>query len=250
MDSQIFLRNQSLNNIPDKKITEKLLQIAKNCNICSNRDLKNQDLSDGLCNKCSIYYIAYNRYAEANIPVEYWDLKMEKDFYGYPLLLDKYKEIVSDLNFAYVNGISICFAGFHGCGKTLTVTNILKKAAQKGYNCLYSNLSDIVNVLIYDDNKFASRRELIMVDFLAIDEFDSRFIPTDNAAELYARTLESIFRTRSQNKLPTFMCTNSPNIIETFKGPLKDSIDSLMNGYVKIFPVLGEDFRSKNKGSK
>jgi DNA replication protein DnaC len=84
-----------------------------------------------------------------------------------------------------------------------------------------------------------------MVDFLVIDEFDSRFIQSDNAADLYARTLEGIFRTRSQNKIPTLMCTNSPNIIETFNGSLKNSVDSLFNGYLNIFPVFGEDYRKK-----
>lgn len=128
---------------------------------------------------------------------------------------------------------------------TMTSTCILKKACQKGYNCLYTTLSDVVNVLTNPDSeeKFLARKELTMVDFLVLDEFDNRFISSDSAADLYARILESIFRTRSQNKLPTIMCTNSPNILETFTGPLKQSLDSLMKGYMKVFPVLGEDFR-------
>jgi hypothetical protein len=68
---------------------------------------------------------------------------------------------------------------------------------------------------------------------------------SENAADLYARTLESIFRTRSANKQPTLMCTNSPNVVESFHGPLKASINSLMKGYIKVFPVLGEDIRTR-----
>ncbi len=42
------------------------------------------------------------------------------------------------------------------------------------------------------------------------------------------------------------MCTNSPNIVEAFTGPLKTSIESLVNGYLKIFKVMpGNDFRKK-----
>lgn len=132
---------------------------------------------------------------------------------------------------------------------TMTATAILKKASQKGYSCLYTTLSDIVSVLTQGsgEDKFLSRRELALVDFLVIDEFDSRFMPSENAADLYARSLESVFRTRSQNKLPTLMCTNSPNIRETFTGPLKASIGSLMSGYLPIFPVLGDDFRDKKE---
>src|SRR5208282_5834834 len=131
-----------------------------------------------------------------------------------------------------------------------TATCILKKAAAKGYSCLYTNLSDIVSVMTQGsgEDKFLSRRELVLVDFLVIDEFDPRFMASDNAADLYARTLEGVFRARSQNKLPTLMCTNSPNVVESFNGPLRASIDSLMKGYLKVFPVLGEDFRKR--GSK
>lgn len=135
---------------------------------------------------------------------------------------------------------------------TMTTACILKKASEKGYTCLYTTLSDIVSTLTVAgaEDKHLSRKELVMVDFLVIDEFDSRFMPSDNAADLYARTLENVFRTRSQNKLPTLMCTNSPNVVESFNGQLKQSIGSLMSGYIKPFPVFGEDFRKKQGEAK
>jgi hypothetical protein len=232
MNTQDFLRSKALNNIPTRKLQDIVLSIES-----SNEEL----------NKKNIKLIAINRYAESNIPIEYWNLKMEKDFHGNENLLNKYMEYTSDLKSSYLNGSSICFAGGHGLGKTFTITSILKKASNKGFSCLYTTLSDIVNVLTSAsaEDKFLSRRELTLVDFLAIDEFDSRFMQNDNAADLYARTLENIFRTRSQNKLPTLMCTNSPNVVESFNGPLKASIDSLMKGYLKVFPVFGEDYRKK-----
>jgi DNA replication protein DnaC len=232
MDYQDFSRSLALNNIPKKKLLECLSSVET-----SEDDPKAK----------AIKQIAINRYAESNIPIEYWSLKMEKDFHGDPRLLVKYNEYISDLKTSYINGVSVCLAGGHGLGKTMTVTCILKKACQKGYSCLYSTLSDIVTVVTQasGEDRFLARRELALVDFLVIDEFDSRFMPSENAADLYARSLESVFRARSQNKQPTLMCTNSPNIVETFTGPLKQSIDSLMKGYLKIFPVLGEDFRKK-----
>jgi len=233
MDNLDFSRSRALNNIPSKKLTE-ALGAVKN----SQDDLSTQ----------SIKLIAINRYAESNIPIEYWTLKMERDFVGDPRLKAKYDEYVADLKSSYINGNSLCFSGLHGVGKTMTATCILKKASQKGYSCLYTTLSDIVNVLTQagSEDKFLAKRELVLVDFLVIDEFDSRFMPSENAADLYARSLEGTFRTRSQNKLPTIMCTNSPNIIESFTGPLKASIDSLMKGYMKTFVVnIGEDIRKK-----
>jgi DNA replication protein DnaC len=233
MEPLDFSRSTSLNNVPKKKLLEVLSTIENGQDSIQDKHIK---------------LLAINRYAESNIPVEYWTLKMDRDFVGDPRLLEKYNEYVSDLKKSYVSGASICFAGSHGLGKTMTVTCILKKASQKGYSCLYTTLSDIVSVLtnnLSNEEKYLARKELVMVDFLVIDEFDSRFMPSENAADLYARSLESVFRTRSQNKLPTLMCTNSPNVVESFNGPLKSSIDSLMKGYLKVFPVFGEDFRKK-----
>lgn len=232
MDIQDFSRSRALNSIPSKKLSATIEAIE---NSGDTPEIK------------ALRLTALNRYAESNIPIEYWGLKMEKDFIGDPRLKQRYEEYTADLKASYNNGSSICFAGGHGLGKTMTATCILKKACQKGYICLYTNLSDIVSVLTAGsgEDKFLARRELVLVDFLVIDEFDSRFMPSENAADLYARSLESVFRTRSQNKLPTIMCTNSPNVVESFSGQLKASISSLMSGHLKIFPVFGEDVRKK-----
>jgi DNA replication protein DnaC len=232
MEPLDFTRSQALNNIPSKKLQDRLAEVQAGGDPL---DVKN------------IKLIAYNRYAESNIPIEYWDLKMEKDFVGDPRLKTKYDEYVADLNKSYQTASSFCLAGGHGVGKTMTMTCILKKASQKGYSCLYTTLGDIVTVLTSapGEDRFLARQELIKVNFLVIDEFDPRFMASENAADLYARTLESVFRTRSSNKQPTLMCTNSPNVVESFGGALKASIGSLMKGYTKIFPVLGEDIRQR-----
>jgi DNA replication protein DnaC len=174
---------------------------------------------------------------------------METHFKGEEVLLKKYYEITKDLSLFYRSGSAVCFAGTHGVGKTMTTTCILKKAAQKNFLCLYTTLSDIVSALTLGSNedKFSARKELMVIDYLAIDEFDPRFMPSESAADLFGRSLENVFRARSQNKLPTIMCTNSPNVVESFSGPIRQSIESLMKGYVKIVPVIGTDFRKIKK---
>jgi DNA replication protein DnaC len=229
-----FVRCAALNNIPAKKLQDKLTSVQEGS---ETQDIKNLKL------------IAYNRYYEANIPMLYWDLKMEKDFVGDPRLKIKYDEYVSDIKNSYITGKSLCLAGQHGVGKTFFSTCTLKKVSQKGYSALYVEMSNIISVLIQGNNedKFSAKRELMMVDFLVIDELDPRFFATDNAADLYARSLEGIFRARSSNKLPTLICTNSPNMVESFTGALKASLDSLMKGYMEFFPVLGTDHRKVAK---
>ncbi len=187
---------------------------------------------------------AYNRYSESNIPLEYWDLKVDDSFAGPKELKEVFNFIVSDIDNFYRSGSSLCFAGSHGIGKTLSAINVLKLASHKNYNCLYTTLSDIVSTLTTASNedKFIARKELMMIDFLVIDEFDPRFMQTESAADLFGVMLENIFRTRSQNKLPTIMCTNSPNPVESFTGSIKQSISSLM-AKVQVVSLIGQDFR-------
>jgi DNA replication protein DnaC len=190
--------------------------------------------------------IAINRYTESNVPIEYWTLKMDRDFKGDPRLLAKYNEYTQDLKASYINGSSICFAGTHGVGKTMAMTCILKKASQKGYSCLYTSLSDIVNVLTMGsgEDKYLAKRELALVDFLVIDEIDTRFFnQSDMSKELFGRTFEGVLRTRLQNKLPMLLATNSPNIKENFVSFFKVSLTSLLSK-VEIFSIMpGNDFR-------
>jgi DNA replication protein DnaC len=231
MEQLNFTRSLALNNIPAKKLQDIISSIQSN----------NETLEIKATRMTAI-----NRYAESNIPIEYWSLNM-KDFAGDIRLKQKYEEYVIDIKQSYLDGNSLCLAGQHGVGKSFVSTTILKKACHKGYSCLYSDLSSVVSVLTTasSEDKYLARKELCMVDFLVIDEVDPRFVATEQASDLFARSLEGIFRTRSSNKLPTIICTNSPNIVETFKGALKVSLDSLFSGYMEMFIVMGDDFRKK-----
>jgi len=233
MEASDFTRSMSLNNIPAKKLQDAIDTIQSSSDTTEIKALK---------------VTAILRYAESSIPIEYWNFRMDKDFVGDPRLKQKYDEYILDVRQSYISGKSICFAGAHGVGKSTISTCILKKVVQKGYSALYTTCSDIVSVLTQAPNeeKFIARRELVMVDFLVLDELDSRFWATEYAADLYARSLEGVFRTRSQNKLPTLICTNSPNMLESFTGALKASLESLMRGNMEFFVVLGTDHR-KNK---
>ena len=224
------IRSKSLNNIPIKQVNEKITNVLKNCEICSKRNNNN---IDGTCAKCSIIIIAYNRYMESNIPIEYWPLKMNtSDFKGDIKLFNWYQNYVLDLKQSYISGSSFCLAGNHGVGKTMALCCLLKTACQKGFSCLYSDLSSIVAALIQApmEDKYIARKELISVDFLICDESDVRFFnQSDAASDLFGRSFESIIRTRLQNKLPIILATNSTNFKEGFHSLFKDSIGSIMN---------------------
>lgn len=226
-----LIRSKALNNIPSKKWNLLINSIEQSTDTPQNKATK---------------ITAINRYAESNIPIEYWSLNM-KDFTGDPRLKAKYEEYTGDITNSFITGKSILFAGQHGIGKTYITTSILKKACHKNFSALYINLSNIIDMLVGapQEEKFIAKKELTMVDFLVIDEVDPRFI-TFEASDLFARSLESVFRIRAQNKLPILLCTNSTNVVESFNGSLKESLDSLMKGYLEVFPVFGTDFRKRN----
>lgn len=240
-------RSIGLSSIPERKKLDILKDIIGNCSVCSKNP--RAKINGGACKECSLKTEYIRRYADANIPILYWNLEMDSDFVGFPGLKIKYQEITKDLKSAYKNGIAVCFAGSHGVGKTLTVCNILKRAVENDFSSLYVNLGDIIAILLNSndlEDKTLARRELLMVDFLVIDEFDARYMSSDKSSDLFGKILEEIFRTRSQNKLPTLMCTNTIDVVKSFNGPIKESIQSLMNT-VELFPVLGKDQRMVKK---
>jgi len=240
-----LIRSGCFSSIPERKKNQVLLSTLKACEKCSIEE--NITLSNA-CTRCGAINTAMRRFEEANIPLRYWRISMENDFYGDSTLLNLYKETTGDLNKAYDEGLTFCLAGSHGVGKSMTITSILKKAAVKGFTCLYTTLSDIVTVTVSapNEDKFYARKELLSVDFLAIDEFDPRHMSTGASSDLFGKTLEDVLRKRVENQLPLFLCTNSTNVVESFEGPIKHSIQSLMN-YARIIPVLGKDFRKGGK---
>lgn len=140
--SHPILRSEVLQTIPPKKVTRALIETLKECKECSVSGVK----LNGACQVCRLKNTAKQRYAASNIPIAYWNLEMTRDFTGDSILLDKYNEITSDLSKAYDEGICLCFAGGHGTGKTTLCTNILKRASEKDYSCLYVTLTDIVEL--------------------------------------------------------------------------------------------------------
>ena len=226
------IRCQALRNVPEAKLRIHLERIENDPGL----EEKNKH----------VLKQAYVRYYGANIPVIYWNKEMTRDFKGDPQLLKVYTDIAQNIDKVFADGISLCFAGSFGLGKTLACTNILKRATEKGLTALYVTLNDIISATTSDE-KFLARQELLNTHFLVIDEFDPRYIANAQVSDFFGRVLEDVLRSRTQNNLPLFLCTNSPNVLESFQGSLKQSIGSLMN-HVKMVPVLGKDYRSIVKG--
>jgi DNA replication protein DnaC len=226
-------------NIPERKLEDALDEIRAHLS----------DQNGVLTKEGAILAEAIHKYYLANIPVDYWWREMQ-GWEGPPNLLRYYEEVVKDIKASFKEGKRARFAGKHGIGKTMAACCILKRVVEPGnYSALYVNLTDIIHVMLTSDSedKASGREILLNVDFLVIDELDTRFMGSENAADLFGRILEPIMRTRIQNRMPLFFCTNSSKVEESFSGPLQASIESLMN-VVKLVPVIGgQDAREKIK---
>jgi DNA replication protein DnaC len=216
-------------NIPRKKLDDAIDDIIS---VHSNNGILT---SDG-----AMLVEMFQRYYNANIPVDYWWRDMH-DFIGPKILKNYYNSITLDIKKSFKEGQSARFAGSHGTGKTITVSSILKRVVESNkYSALYVNLTDIIHIMLNTDSetKNTARSMLLSEDFVVIDELDTRFMGSENAADLFGRILEPIMRTRIQNRMPLFFCTNSIKIEGSFSGPLQASIESLFN-LVRFIPVIG-----------
>jgi len=183
---------------------------------------------------------------DAKIPVGYWFLKMD-DFSGSPRLGEVIREYISNIKQNYIEGNSICLAGNQGTGKTMSSICILKAALHAGFSAYYITASDMLAELT-SEYSLSTRNTLRDVDFLVIDETDSRFFNTEAQKELFSRIYESVFRSRAHNTMPTIICTNeTQSILNVFTGAGRQSIDSLNRQYLKIYPVAGKDYRKRNE---
>lgn len=233
MTTQQFSDNPFF-SIPQRKIDLAIEDINR-------LHLKNGKLSP----EGAILLDAIYKYAYANIPVDYWWREMD-NFQGSKSLVNVYDIVTNDIKQYYKLGTNYCFSSAHGLGKTFVTSCILKRVVENDYTALYVNLVDIINILAnYETDKnlkSEARQYLQDVDFLVIDEFDSRFMGSDNASDLFGRIFEPIVRFRIQNALPTILCTNNTNLNEMFNAALQQSFNSLLKKF-KIVAALGKDFR-------
>ena len=205
-----------------------------------------QDCEGSGCIKCGRQSSRIQKYADAGIPANYWNISF-KDFIGNKEFKDLILSKISSINSVFDNGESILFVGTLGTGKTYAISSILKMAVCKDYNVKYCSMVDVINrVLGGSDPGFTN--ELLNYDFLAIDEFDSRWIfPSEKAEQVFGSTMEYILRTRFQNQLPTLLASNTAETDEILSGSYGKAFSSLKSQYLNVVYVTGKDFRKRAK---
>ncbi len=207
-----------------------------------------QECNGESCRKCLSKGFRFSKYAEAGIPIDYWD-KAWADFIGDP----KFKELISakitNIKSVFDNGESFAFIGNLGVGKTFASCAILKKALANDYSAYYTNMADVVTMLLSkntDNLEYFSK--LKEIDFLCLDEFDGRWISNSEKSQMiFGSLMENILRSRFQNQMPTLLCSNSPDIDSVLSEDFSRTFASLRSKYMQVVPVSGKDQRKVRK---
>jgi DNA replication protein DnaC len=199
------------------------------------------------CVKCSGMRAFVDTMADANIPEIYWMLSY-KNFSGAEHIKKSTEQYIEKIDDSYRIGDSICYAGSPGTGKTMSACTILKSALSKGYTAYYTSLSDVASYLADNTYKTSFYHKLINVDFLCIDEVDSRhFADTETSENFFGRSFERVVRYRVQNRLPIIFATNHGSLNEAFSGQFKKIIESIGSQTVRTIMSVGLDHRLKTK---
>ncbi len=218
--------------IDNNKVKRLSIKIQKDCESCE---------GDG-CIKCARTISRIQKYSDANIPSTYW-MQTFSSYSGDEDFKSCVQDILSKTDQTYDLGRSYMFVGPLGVGKTFGICSILKMAVCKDYVSKYFNMVEIVNnVLSQNNSNFLS--DIIKYDFLAIDEFDQRWIfPSEKSEQIFSSTMEYILRSRFQNGLPTFLATNNPDVDAILSGMHGKAFASLRSQYMETVFLTGRDFR-------
>lgn len=208
----------------------------QNCQFCSGAG----------CRNCLIKISKINRFHEANIPSSFWD-KSFSEYSGDEEYMSFIKDKISNVDRVFDSGESFILAGNLGVGKTYGICSILKMATMKDYNALYFSMAEIINKILSKSSD-GFLQSLCEIDFLAIDEFDNRWIfPSEKSEQIFGSSMEYLLRTRFQSGLPTFLATNNSDLDQILSGLYGRSFSSLRSQYLKTVYVTGKDFRKKVK---
>jgi len=216
-----------------ERISQKL---QRECPECS---------GDG-CIKCGRVISRIQKYADAGVPANYWTTSF-KDFNGDEEYAEVVRATLANIDSIFDSGRSFLFVGPLGVGKTFGISSILKMAICKDYSAKYSSMVEVINQILSGPNSEVIQ-SLIKYDFLAIDEFDNRWIfPSEKSEQIFGSTMEYILRSRFQNGLPTILATNNAEVDEILAGMHGKAFSSLRSQYMETVYLSGKDFRKRNK---
>ena len=203
--------------------------------------------------------VLFTKLYEANVPQEYYELSLEKDFdtKNAPdkLLAKTYVQgILNDMRSFYDGGNSIFIYGSAGAGKSMLSVEILKKAVSEKFSIYYDFFPSVVDAYkkkgyVADEEKARYAAIFSEVDFLVLDELGKEDAQADyNSRDFSVSRFLEINILKKRNLKPTIIITNL-NGMEQVKNKYGQFVNSMMSHRFKELRVVSNDFRLKGQNS-
>ena len=205
--------------------------------------------------ECLKKSVMFTRLYEANVPQEYYDLNLEKDFdtKNAPDKLkakEFVKNILGDMRGFYDNGSSLMMYGSAGAGKTMLSVEILKKAVTEKFSIYYDFFPSVIDAYkkkgyVADEEKARYAAIFSEVDFLVLDELGKEDAQSDyNNRDFSTSRFLEINILKKRNLKPTIIITNMNGMPE-IKQKYGQFVNSMMGHRFQELRVVSNDFRLK-----
>lgn len=153
--------------------------------------------------------------------------------------LDKIKKFVKNFRSRY-NSLNMFFTGIPGTQKTTMAKVIIKELVKEKLNCYYILANDLIQMIIdssRDEEKKDRLKEIMIMDFLVIDEFDEEKIITYASGWQRKNLFPWIkYRLETIKKSTLFISNNDiSNIGKYFEEAIQDLIEREVPDKTMIF---------------
>lgn len=181
--------------------------------------------------RCMRVFRYLKRLIVADIPVEYWPLKLD-DLKVPKSYREHVKSFLREHRNVLSHGAGMLFLGSNGIGKTTLMVEIGKHFALVGYKVVYTTVQKFIN------RKFTDHPlDVADYDVLLIDELDKAY--AKSGSDYVPKTFEELVRQIISHNKVTVMATNGTrkDIRELFG----NSVFSALKRKIQIVPMKGED---------
>lgn len=142
-------------------------------------------------------------------------------------------------------GIAPLLTGPNGTGKTLAGCIILIEAIKKGHTAYFTKVKNCIDQITSgfsdEEDKQKFKDQLLLVDFLMIDDLGDELQTTLPSSNLRVFTVNHILRDRADNCRPTILTTNlKMDQLNTNYGPKSRSI---IDEFARVITTRGPDYR-------
>ncbi len=225
-------------------------------NIRPFQEIEEKPLAQCECLKKSVLF---TRLYEANVPQEYYDLNLERDFdtKNSPDKLkakEFVKNIIGGISGFYENGSSLMIYGSAGAGKSMLSVEILKKAVAQKFSIYYDFFPSVIDAYkkkgyVADEEKARYAAIFSEVDFLVLDELGKEDAASDyNNRDFSTSRFLEINILKKRNLKPTIIITNMNGMPE-IKSKYGQFVNSMMGHRFQELRVVSNDFRLKSQNS-